>query len=258
MTTEVLKCHTKIDPPAPAICEPICPKVNVENGTYGSVTIVDGCIVDAQDCHLPIYTPAICCGGSGGGGGGGGTTTITDIALLPDACNLLRKVGSEYYVKPVVANSSSVTWSGCGTPADPYTLAVVATNDDVVITGVDCIQTSFNGTSWVIAHTDNGLNAGTYDGITVNQCGHITNVELEATQELEPLGGTSVVIDGNDISLQSSPAAGVYDLGNTSLTIDNEGRVIAIVTTPIVAGTFTTADGKTVTYDSAGVITSVV
>ena len=256
MVDEVLKCHDPIEPVAPKICEPICPKVNVENGTYGSVTIVDGCIVDAQDCHLPVYTPPVCCDGGDGGGGGGGTTT--ELGLLADGCNLLKKTGSDYYVKPVFANTSSVTWSGCGTTSSPFSATAITSSDGVIINGTSCIQASYNGTAWIVGHTPNGLASGVYDGITIDQCGHITNVDIPLGDDLTAKGGSAIVITGNEISIADSPAQGVYQLGNTSITIDGEGRVIGITTVAIPAGTFTTVDGKIVTYDQSGVITSVV
>lgn len=253
MVDEVLKCHDHVDPPAHEICEPICPKIDIENGTYGSVTIVDGCIVDAQECHLPVYTPPVCCGGDSGGDGG----TVTELNLLPDSCNLLNKTGGEYYVKPVFTNTSTVSWSGCGTSASPFS-ATVSASQSVTISGGACINAQYAGGQWNISHQDGALAAGTYDGITLDACGHVTEIDIDDPQELAPKGGSSITIVGNEISIAPSPAQGVYQLGGTTITVDAEGRVTNISNTPIAAGSFTTVDGKTVTYDTTGVITSVV
>ena len=254
MVDEVLDCREEvITPPPPSICEPICKKIEVVNGTYGSVTIVDGCIVDAQDEHLPVYTPPTCCDGDTGGGGG----TNTELNILPDVCNLLKKVGGEYYVKPVFSNTSSATWSGCGTTGDPFEL-IIPTSETITINGFKCIDVTNTGNAYVVSHTSNPIAAGIHDGITVDECGHITDVNLDSFDQLEGKPGSAIVVTGGEISIQPSPAEGSYQLGGTTITVDAEGRVTAITAVPIPAGSFTTVDGKTVSFDSHGVITSVV
>lgn len=216
----------------------------VPDGVYSQVTLFNGQIVDASDL-VPTYTPQACCDGGTPNTGGGNNT----IPILAGADNLLKVIGGEYYVKPVFTNSTTVTTSGSGTTNDPYTFEATATGgSSTTVTAGDDIEVTAVTGGFQVSQVDSAVGNTTFMGMDINATGHVvaTDAGVEAA------------------------AVGTHDFAGISVTINAEGRVTNLTGTHnvgtggtglsgtgITAGTFTTADGKTVAYSSDGLITSV-
>lgn len=276
-------------------------KIVTPDGTYGSITLHDGCVVAYGDCEIPTYTPPYCnpnplpCGeGVGTGGGtGGGTVTVS-----PTAGNHLKQDPFGLFAKTYLSGGTGITVSGEGTQQRPYTIALQGNADgnsgtEATIVGSGAIDAvTRNGVTY-ISLKSNGVTAGKYGPLTLNEQGVVTAIDeaetfltsknLQVSRELTLQG-----IDTTQIGLADSSAAGTrrfggydvtvsqggrvtqatrvsdipggsYKIGAYTITLDNYGGIIGIEQdeAPAAAGEFKTLDGRTVKYDETGRITSV-
>ena len=272
-------------------------KIVTPDGTYGSITLHDGCVVAYGDCEIPTYTPPYCnpnplpCGE--GVGTGGGTVTVS-----PTAGNHLKQDQFGLFAKTYLSGGTGITVSGDGTQQRPYTVALQGNADgnsgtEATIIGSGAIDAvTRNGVTYISLKT-NGVTAGKYGPLTVDENGIITAVDeddvfltsktLQVSSELTLQG-----IDTTQIGLADSSAAGTrrfggydvtvsqggrvtqatrvsditggkYKIGAYTITLDNYGGIIGIEQdeAPAEAGEFKTLDGRTVKYDETGRITSV-
>ena len=276
-------------------------KIVTPDGTYGSITLHDGCVVAYGDCEIPTYTPPYCnpnplpCGeGVGTGGGtGGGTVTVS-----PTAGNHLKQDPFGLFAKTYLSGGTGITVSGEGTQQRPYTIALQGNADgnsgtEATIVGSGAIDAvTRNGVTY-ISLKSNGVTAGKYGPLTINEQGVVTAIDeaetfltsknLQVSRELTLQG-----IDTTQIGLADSSAAGTrrfggydvtvsqggrvtqatrvsditggnYKIGAYTITLDNYGGITGIEQdeAPAEAGEFKTLDGRTVKYDETGRITSV-
>ena len=276
-------------------------KIVTPDGTYGSITLHDGCVVAYGDCEIPTYTPPYCnpnplpCGeGVGTGGGtGGGTVTVS-----PTAGNHLKQDPFGLFAKTYLSGGTGITVSGEGTQQRPYTIALQGNADgnsgtETTIVGSGAIDAvTRNGVTY-ISLKSNGVTAGKYGPLTINEQGVVTAIDeaetfltsknLQVSRELTLQG-----IDTTQIGLADSSAAGTrrfggydvtvsqggrvtqatrvsditggnYKIGAYTITLDNYGGITGIEQdeAPAEAGEFKTLDGRTVKYDETGRITSV-
>lgn len=206
----------------------------VNDGTYNQVTIVNGQIIGASD-QVPTYTPDTCCPDVPG------TNPAGAIPLVQSSDNLLQQAGGAYFVTPIFQDSASVTWSGAGTTNDPF--IATASSSGGGGTGTvepgNCIEVTPTATGVEVGHEDSPVGSSTFMGMTIDQCGHVTATDA----------GVDSVVEGSHV------------IAGATVTINDEGRIIAISVgagSTLTAGSFTTADGFTVSYNSNGVITAVV
>lgn len=265
---------------------------NIIDGTYSTLKIVDGCIVEYGYCPEPLYSPPYCAplpapcqdGGTGG--------SVTVSAAYGN--QLVSTVGG-LYSRAYVQGAGGTVVTGTGTAADPYIITSTAqTSTGGVIVGRDGIQitSDANGVNYAEL-SDTGATAGVYGNITVDKKGRITDISdpedsrIQAGAGLKietpPTGGrvigheTRLFEDKNptlgayDITLDDTghitsatrsinlkPAA--YTLGVYNVSINAYGSITAIEQRADVmpaAGTFTVADGRTFSYDVAGRLTGV-
>lgn len=272
-------------------------KMVTPDGTYGSITLHDGCVVAYGDCEIPTYTPPYCnpnplpCGE--GVGTGGGTVTVS-----PTAGNHLKQDQFGLFAKTYLSGGTGITVSGEGTQQRPYTVSLQGNADgnsgsDATIIGSGAIDAvTRNGVTYISLKT-NGVTAGKYGPLTVDENGIITAVDeadmfltsktLQVSRELTLQG-----VDTAQLGLADSSAAGThrfggydvtvsqggrvtqakrvsditggnYKIGAYTITIDNYGGITGIEQdeVPQSAGTFLTADNKIVSYDETGRIVSV-
>ena len=272
-------------------------KMVTPDGTYGSITLHDGCVVAYGDCEIPTYTPPYCnpnplpCGE--GVGAGGGTVTVS-----PTAGNHLKQDQFGLFAKTYLSGGTGITVSGEGTQQRPYTVSLQGNADgnsgsDATIVGSGAIDAvTRNGVTYISLKT-NGVTAGKYGLLTVDENGIITAVDetdmfltsktLQVSSELTLQG-----VDTAQLGLAESGAAGTrrfggydvtvsqggrvtqatrvsditggnYKIGAYIVTLDNYGGITGIEQdeAPAVAGEFKTLDGRTVRYDETGRITSI-
>lgn len=272
-------------------------KMVTPDGTYGSITLHDGCVVAYGDCEIPTYTPPYCnpnplpCGGDVGTGGG--TVTVS-----PAAGNHLKQDQFGLFAKTYLSGGTGITVSGDGTQQRPYTVSLQGNADgnsgsDATIVGSGAIDAvTRNGVTYISLKT-NGVAAGKYGPLTVDEYGIITAVDeadmfltsknLQVSRELTLQG-----VDTAQLGLTESSAAGThrfggydvtvsqggrvtqatrvsditggnYKIGAYTITLDNYGGITGIEQdeAPAEAGEFKTLDGLTVKYDETGRITAV-
>ena len=270
------------------------------DGTYGSITLQDGCVVGYGDCEIPTYTPPYCnpnpapCN-DGTGGGTGTTATVS-----PRAGNQLATDAYGLYAKAYVQGGTGVTVTGHGTQSSPYMVSMAENtggSTDGKIVGQGGISVEQRGGVYFLSMPRAELTAGKYGAFTINEYGQITGVDDDiATLTSDNIGGSndvqvSKIADGISIDLAPTQLtansyrfggydvsisdggrvtnatqvarteAGTYKLGAYNIELDQFGGITGIVQStevPQSAGSFTTSDGSTVSYDDTGRITSVV
>ena len=270
------------------------------DGTYGSITLQDGCVVGYGDCEIPTYTPPYCnpnpapCN-DGTGGGKGTTATVS-----PRAGNQLATDDYGLYAKAYVQGGTGVTVTGHGTQSSPYMVSMAENtggSTDGKIVGQGGISVEQRGGVYFLSMPRAELTAGKYGAFTINEYGQITGVDNDiATLTSDNIGGSndvqvSKIADGISIDLAPTQLtansyrfggydvsisdggrvtnatqvarteAGTYKLGAYNIELDQFGGITGIVQStevPQSAGSFTTSDGSTVSYDDTGRITSVV
>ena len=270
------------------------------DGTYGSITLQDGCVVGYGDCEIPTYTPPYCnpnpapC--NDGTGGGTGTTATVSAR----AGNQLSTDNYGLYAKAYVQGGTGVTVTGHGTQSSPYMVSMAENtggSTDGKIVGQGGISVEQRGGVYFLSMPRAELTAGKYGAFTINEYGQITGVDDDiATLTSDNIGGSndvqvSKIADGISIDLAPTQLtansyrfggydvsisdggrvtnatqvarteAGTYKLGAYNIELDQFGGITGIVQStevPQSAGSFTTSDGSTVSYDDTGRITSVV
>ena len=205
------------------------------DGTYGSITLQDGCVVGYGDCEIPTYTPPYCnpnpapCN-DGTGGGKGTTATVS-----PRAGNQLATDAYGLYAKAYVQGGTGVTVTGHGTQSSPYMVSMAENtggSTDGKIVGQGGISVEQRGGVYFLSMPRAELTAGKYGAFTINEYGQITGVDDDiATLTSDNIGGSndvqvSKIADGISIDLAPTQlTANSYRFGGYDVSISDGGRV---------------------------------
>lgn len=208
------------------------------DGTYGSITIQDGCVVGYGECEVPTYTPPYCnpnpapCNEGGSGGGGTGTTAT----VSPRADNQLTSDNYGLYAKAYVQGGTGVTVTGQGTQTSPYIISMAGgtgggtTGGKIVGQGPITVDER-NGVYFVSMPRAN-LTAGKYGPFNVNEYGVITGIDDNvAMLTSDNIGGSNdvqvtKVADGITIDLVPTQlTASSYRFGGYDVSISDGGRI---------------------------------
>lgn len=220
------------------------------NGTYGTITLQDGCVVAYGEQEVPTYTPPYCnpnplpCGQggqvTGGGSAGGGTPAATRVTVSPKAENHLRQDSTGLYARTYINGGAGLSVNGNGTQADPYVLTLASdgggggggggggSGGTIVAQGA-LESVNRNGVTYLSLKTG-GVTAGKYGPLTIDRHGIITRIDedailltnknLEVSEDIT-LSGTDAV----QIALAESSAAGTLNLGGYKVDISQGGRI---------------------------------
>ena len=205
------------------------------DGTYGSITLQDGCVVGYGDCEIPTYTPPYCnpnpapCN-DGTGGGKGTTATVS-----PRVGNQLATDAYGLYAKAYVQGGTGVTVTGHGTQSSPYMVSMAENtggSTDGKIVGQGGISVEQRGGVYFLSMPRAELTAGKYGAFTINEYGQITGVDNDiATLTSDNIGGSndvqvSKIADGISIDLAPTQlTANSYRFGGYDVSISDGGRV---------------------------------
>ena len=205
------------------------------DGTYGSITLQDGCVVGYGDCEIPTYTPPYCnpnpapCN-DGTGGGTGTTATVS-----PRAGNQLATDAYGLYAKAYVQGGTGVTVTGHGTQSSPYMVSMAENtggSTDGKIVGQGGISVEQRGGVYFLSMPRAELTAGKYGAFTINEYGQITGVDNDITTlTSDNIGGSndvqvSKIADGISIDLAPTQlTANSYRFGGYDVSISDGGRV---------------------------------
>lgn len=152
---------------------------NVPDGKYGVITVQNGCITDAEEQPVCEYTPQPCTPAASGCSG----TDTSSITLQPGADNLLNFDASGRLGAQLIAQGEDgITVSGYGTVSSPLIIHYNAGEAETtyVKQGNLAVGVTGSGTAadpYYITHRESGFSGGTYNGITVDDYGHVTNIE---------------------------------------------------------------------------------
>lgn len=268
---------------------------NTPDGTYTSITVVDGCVVGFGYADEATYTPPFCnpnpvsCKNTG-------ANNTTAITLSSKADNLLTKAPDGLYSHTHIQGGKGIAISGVGTLAQPYVISSTQSNTGAsAIVGRDGLtaETSTNGVTY-ISLEKTGVKQGVYDvtdRFTVDGFGRITSVEprtepivaagtgLQATSEGDSvtiahptvdidetmvLGAYTVKLNNSGHITETKQAIaiteGVYNIGAYNIGVNEFGSITSIAQRSDVMpsdGTFTTVDGKKLSYDVTGRLVAV-
>lgn len=261
------------------------------NGTYGTVTLEDGCIVAYGDCLVPTYTPPFC---------NPNPTPCTDKPVSTDTAVISARAGNQLlqdsfglYARAYLSVGDGLTLLGQGTAHDPYHISFANSTggkvDTVIRARTPLIMSDLEGVTYIDLDKT-GVVAGVYGQFTVDSYGRITNVSdspvLKGSDEISVtsigddsiisladslVGGNTYELGGYMVSLSKGGrvigaertvniTAGIYKLGAYNVQISDTGAIKSVTQDPAVpttAGQFMTLDGKVVTYDDTGRITAI-
>lgn len=207
----------------------------IEDGWYGQVQVVDGCIVDARAASVPVYTPAPCapaaapCGDSGS----------TSVTLNPDACNLLTYTSGMLDARLYIGDTTGVTVTGCGTANDPLRFAVSVDSDSVFVKSgsPDVIGVEGDGSAsspFTISMTYGSLNAGWHGSYEIDMYGRVIGFDSSRTGLIDGVSdgaGIELVVEAGILTANLKDVgvtAGQYTTGGYTYTVNSRGQVTNI------------------------------
>lgn len=275
-----------------------CPTVertrHTPDGTYTSVTVVDGCIVGYGYADEATYTPPYCnpnpthCQGQ--------TTTGTAItySISPSNDNSIVQSASGLFARTFIQGGNNITITGKGTVNNPYTIAFNVPDEKTTVVGEAGITHRFHGGVTYVGLSPVGITKGMYNGFSINEYGQIIGFSQAVARDQSAVkagagliatddgdittlghaeydiattaifGGFAVALNKTghiiDLDRVTTVNAGTYTIGAYQLAINEYGGITNITqdeAVPNGAGTFTTNDNKVVAYDTTGRITNV-
>ena len=242
------------------------------NGTYGSITIQDGCVVGYGECEVPTYTPPYCnpnpapCNEGGGGGSGGGTGTTATVS--PRAGNQLTTDNYGLYAKAYVQGGTGVTVTGQGTQTSPYIISMASGTGGGTtggkIVGQGPITVDERNGVYFVSMPRADLTAGKYGPFNVNEYGVITgiddNVAMLTSDNISGSNDVQITKVADGITIDLTPTqltANSYRFGGYDVSISDGGRITnATQVARTEAGTYKFG-AYNVTLDQFGGITGI-
>lgn len=216
-----------------------CPEVRgtttIEDGWYGQVHVVDGCIVDARDAQIPVYTPAPCAPAASPCDDGGSSS----VTLNPAACNLLTFTSGMLDARLHFGDSTGVTVTGCGTANDPLRFSVEVDSGSVFVKsgspqviGVEGDGTMAN--PFTISLANGPLEAGWHGAYEIDMYGRIIGFDATRTGLIEGVNdgeGIELKVEAGILTANLKDVnvtAGQYTTGGYTYTVNSKGQVTNI------------------------------
>lgn len=207
------------------------------DGTYTSVTVVDGCIVGYGYAGEATYTPPYCnpnpshCQETGAAGG----SSVPTVRVMPSPDNALTMTSGGLFARTYVQGGRGVVVGGQGTLTSPYTVSVDNTGNGASVAAVVgrnglVSETTSNGVAYVGLERS-GVRKGVYDisdQFTVDEFGRITSVTTRTEAIVVAGEGLEARKDGDSIQIGhptfnlSSPLV----VGGYTLAVTNTGHIV--------------------------------
>lgn len=240
--------------PAPTPCSPafnvcvgdrtlkwdgFCPTIertrHTPDGTYTSVTVVDGCIVGYGYADEATYTPPYCnpnptsCQGTGGVGNT--TTTIS-----PNTGNSITQTSSGLYSKTYINTGSGLAISGDGTQRSPYTITINSASSSgttgVVVARNGLVhETDQNNVTYI--GMEKVVTGGVYDNsyeYVIDDFGRIVSIKQRNYPLVQAGDGLTSHNQGDTLVIAHTTYG--YDLTNIfgayEVTADSSGHITGI------------------------------
>ena len=138
------------------------------DGTYTSVTVVDGCIVGYGYADEATYTPPYCnpnpahCQGQ---------ATSVNYTVSPNSDNSLVDSSSGLFARTFVQGKGNIAVSGKGTVQNPYTISFSGNSEKTTVVGEAGITHRESGGITYVGLLPTGVQKGMYNGFSVNEYG---------------------------------------------------------------------------------------
>lgn len=213
-----------------------------QDGTYGSVTVVDGCIVGFGECEVPTYTPPFCNPNPTPCQEGG-----TGAEVSPETGNIITQTPLGIYGKVYVSGANI---SGSGTVSDPIRVTTQGSGSTSIISDHSISVQEITGGFEISLPKQQGLPTE-YRGLKLSPTGIITGIDTDTTEA----GVVGIVTDDTiskteqggiiTLSLPTTTASNKsYQIGGYTLTIGRGGVVSSIAessTQKVTPGTYSLA-----------------
>lgn len=237
------------------------------DGTYGTITIANGCIAGLGPVRPPLYTESYCaevpasCSGSSSSGGTGAVSSQSGNLITSDiAGNLLARFHTE--------SSSSIVLSGDGTADSPLTAKLGSGASSTKVTATSPILVAKDADTYKVSHKK-GLGT-VVKGLEFDEWGHLVNYADPGDSVNTGVDGIIGDQESGIVATPNNPTPGIYTialneirsktttlLGGYKLTADKWGRVVSITQDiSIPSGTYTLGDYN-VTINSSGSVTAI-
>lgn len=208
----------------------------IEDGWYGAVQVVNGCIVDARAAPSPTYTPAPCAPSTEPCGEGGGGSSVT---LNPAACNLLEYVSGMLQAKIFFGDHDGITVEGCGTQGSPLRFIVEQEGSgSIVQSGTPSVLTLEGDgsikTPYTLSLATGPLQAGMYGPYEIDEYGRVVSYDKDREGVISGItdgDGVKLDITGGLLSaelMDVQVTAGQYTTGGYTYTVNKKGQVTGI------------------------------
>lgn len=168
-----------------------CPTVersrHTPDGTYTSVTVVDGCVVGYGYAEEATYTPPYCAPSPTHCQGGG--SEVGSVSVSSSTDNTLVQTSGGLFARTYVVGGTGVTVGGTGTVTSPYVISAAsgsANSGGTLVGRSGVVVTPSEAGVTYVGLEDSGAKAGVYDitdQFSVDRFGRITSV----TERSEPL-----------------------------------------------------------------------
>lgn len=229
-------------------CLTATPGHSVADGTYGTFTVQNGCIVSAGPNPVFEYTPGPCVPDAGacGDGSGGGSWSGE---LATDTCNLLQKDASgRLGAFLVVEDGVGITTTGCGSSSSPLRISLSGEGGGggggggAYITSADTQALTVTGIGsladpYVIGLANSPIGPGDYGAFTIDSYGRIIGYTSSANdgsaiRSIVPGPGITVNVTAGVATIGmeavTTGTPGTYNIGGYQITIDLAGRVTQV------------------------------
>lgn len=240
------------------------------DGTYGSITLRDGCAISYGECEIPTYTPPYCNPNPAPNNGiGAGTPGSSTITVSPTPGNTIKRDAFGLFAKTYLAGGTGIEVSGEGTQQRPYSISLQGGIDGnggsgATVVGSGAIEVvERNGVSYISLKKPS-ISAGKYGPFTVSEYGIITAVDdnasiLSTTNFKTSAELTLNTLDGDVfLGLAASPAKGNdYRLGGYDVDVSEGGRVTGVTRVVDLDGGTYKVGAYNITFDNFGAVTAI-
>lgn len=240
---------------------------NTPDGTYTSVTVVDGCIVGYGYADEPTYTPPYCspnpahCQEQEQGQGQGSSTV--NYTISPNADNSLVRSASGLFARTFVQGAGNIAVRGKGTSSNPYEVSFTGSTDQTTVVGENGIIHRERGTVTYVGLSPTGVQKGMYNGFSINEYGQIIGFSDAVARDQSAVKAGAGLVSTDDggqtvISHEEYELPTATVLGSFAVGLNKTGHITQLERlATVTAGTYSIGAYK-VAINEYGTITNVV
>lgn len=193
------------------------------DGTYNSITLLNGCLAGLENKPSRGYVAPACCPKAGDPVPGDG-----EVTLAVSDKQLTTQVGGELLTQVHWKATGDYTVTGCGTVAQPFCISgpAVASGNIVVEQCNNSDQVTVTGNGSVsqplkICHKTSALAAGNHCGVVTDSGGHVIGIN--------PYTSESLNISQSNCTIEKKPVttAQTIPFASGSIQINEFGEILS-------------------------------